>query len=95
MGYYYVRVFMKSFMIALSYHLIYIMCSSNKGIGATKEERGMQHSLTALIEKPLNAKYYSLDQDLPISSQDDEANDFATKLSVFMVSAMSIFKAAK
>ena len=86
---------MKNFVIAMLLHFIYIMCSSNKGIGAMKEERGMQHSLTALIEKPLNAKYYSLDQDLPFASQDDEANDFATKLSVFMVSAMSIFKVTK
>ena len=71
------------------------MCSSNKGIGAMKEERGMQHTFKAIIEKPLNAKYYTLDQDLPVSSEDEEANDFATKLSVFMVSAMNIFKAAK
>lgn len=50
----------------------------------------MQNTLTALVEKPLNAKYYSLDQDVPVSSKDEEANDFVSKLSVFMVSAMNL-----
>ncbi len=50
----------------------------------------MKQLLTTMTEKPLNAKYYAFDQDETAMTNTSESNDFITKLSTFMVSALNI-----
>ena len=50
----------------------------------------MKHLLNTMTEKPLNAKYYAFDQDDMAMTNTSESNDFITKLSTFMVSALNI-----
>ena len=69
--------------------MFYIMFGFDKGIKTLEEDKGMNNTIQ-FTEKPLNAKYYAMDQDVPYSKLHEEANDFITKLSTFMVSAMNI-----